>query len=451
MSHPYGDNSTTAMSAAARWAVLVAAFVGLSFDGIELGLMPVASLSVSKNLLGAQFSDTLAGDWFARFTASLMLGAALGGIVLGALGDRIGRTRAMGVSILFYSIFAGLGAFVKTQEQMLLLRFFVGLGVGGMWPNGVVLVSECWPNASRPVVAGVMGAGVNAGILLLSQLARLWPITPDSWRWLFRLAAVPAVLGILVLLALPESPKWLATRRRKGSSPSGPLGGATTPGFPGSNAKDQRRVGPKKDSSPLRELFRPPLLRLTLIGILLASIPLVGAWAASKWMIPWADKLAGATHPGYKAVVQGWWALGATLGSFAGAQVAAWLGRRLSYCLISLGTTALTIAMFQLTGPLEAVFLPVVFAQGFVATLFFGWLPLYLPELFPTRVRATGSGLAMNSGRFATAVGVLISGVLFAALGGSYPMVGAFGALIYALGMIAIWFAPDTSGRNLEE
>ena len=423
--------TTPALGSRARWAVLIAAFSGLLFDGIELGLMPVASLSVSQSLLGDQFRHELAGDWFARFTASLMLGAAVGGIALGSLGDRIGRTRAMGISILFYSIFAGLGAWVKTQEQMLVLRFMVGLGVGGMWPNGVVLVSECWPNASRPVVAGVMGAGLNAGILLLSQLARVWPITPDSWRWLFKLAAIPAVLGIVVLWWLPESPKWLASRSSRRKE-------APTPSARGDGG------------SRLHELFRPPLLQLTLVGIVLASIPLVGAWAASKWMIPWADKLASATHPGYKAIVQGWWALGATLGSFCGAQVAAWLGRRLSYCLISLGTTALTIVMFQLTAPLQSLFLPIVFAQGFVATLFFGWLPLYLPELFPTRVRATGSGLAMNSGRFATAVGVFISGALFAALGGSYPMVGAFGALIYALGMIAIWFAPDTSGKNLE-
>jgi len=423
--------TTPALGSRARWAVLIAAFSGLLFDGIELGLMPVASLSVSQSLLGDQFRHELAGDWFARFTASLMLGAAVGGIALGSLGDRIGRTRAMGISILFYSIFAGLGAWVKTQEQMLVLRFMVGLGVGGMWPNGVVLVSECWPNASRPVVAGVMGAGLNAGILLLSQLARVWPITPDSWRWLFKLAAIPAVLGIVVLWWLPESPKWLASRSSRRKE-------APTPSARGDGG------------SRLHELFRPPLLQLTLVGIVLASIPLVGAWAASKWMIPWADKLASATHPGYKAIVQGWWALGATLGSFCGAQVAAWLGRRLSYCLISLGTTALTIVMFQLTAPLQSLFLPIVFAQGFVATLFFGWLPLYLPELFPTRVRAAGSGLAMNSGRFATAVGVFISGALFAALGGSYPMVGAFGALIYALGMIAIWFAPDTSGKNLE-
>ncbi len=433
---------TTSLSRSARLAVLLAAFTGLVFDGIELGLMPVASLSVSRSLLGAEFTDTLAGDWFARFTASLMFGAAVGGIVLGNLGDRIGRTRAMGVSILFYSAFAGLGAFVRTQEEMLVLRFLVGLGVGGMWPNGVVLVSECWPNASRPVVAGIMGAGINVGILFLSQLARLWPITPDWWRWIFCLAAFPAVLGILVLLFLPESPSWLAKRKRM---PSG------RPDVGADETELRDRVTGTRRDSVLRELFCPPLLQATLIGIVLASIPLVGAWAASKWMIPWADKLASATHPGYKAVVQGWWALGATLGSFLGAQVAAWLGRRLSYFLISLGTTGLTIAMFQFTAPLEPAFLPVVFAQGLVATLFFGWLPFYLPELFPTAVRATGSGLAMNTGRFATAIGVIIAGAIFSGLGGSYPMVGTFGALVYALGMIAIWWAPDTSNSTLED
>jgi predicted MFS family arabinose efflux permease len=406
----------------ARVAVLAAAFAGLLFDGVELGLMPVASLSVSKSLLGVGYTDALAGRWFAWFTAALMLGAAAGGLLFGSLGDRIGRKRAMGISILFYSAFAGLGGFVTSQEQMLVLRFLVGLGVGGMWPNGVVLVSECWPGASRPLVAGVMGAGVNAGILILSQLVRHFTIAPDSWRWIFKLAAAPAALGVAVLAFLPESPRWRAGR--------------------GVGA------GPK---SPVRDLFRGGLLRPTLMGIVLASIPLVGAWAASKWMIPWADQAAGDAHRGYKAAVQGWWALGATLGSFCGAPVTAFLGRRLSYFLISVGTTALTAAMFQLTAPLRASFLPVVFAQGFVATLFFGWLPLYLPELFPTRVRAAGTGLAMNTGRFATAFGVLGAGALFTALGGSFPAVGAFGAGIYALGAVAVWWAPDTGGRDLED
>jgi len=407
------------MSASQRYLVLITCFLALVFDGVELGLMPVASLSVSKSLLGSAFTPELGGAWFARFTAALMLGAAIGGIMLGSLGDRIGRTRAMGVCILFYSIFAALGAYAQTQEQMLALRFLVGLGVGGLWPNGIALVSECWSGASRPLVSGAMMAGLNAGILLLSQLARAWPITPDSWRWLFQFAGAPALLGIFVLIALPESPKWLANR------------------------------GVTQKVAPLRELFQPSLIRFTIIGIFLSSIPMIGAWSASKWMIPWADKVAGATNVGYKAATQGWWALGATLGSFAGAQLASWLGRRLSYGLISLATVMITFAMFQLTAPLQSSFHPIVFAQGFVATLFFGWLALYLPELFPTRVRATGSGLAYNSGRFATAFGVLAAGFLFTALGGDYPRVGTICASIYALGLIVIWWAPVTKEEDL--
>lgn len=415
--------STTPLSRKARLVVLSAAFGGLLFDGFELGLMPLASLSVSKNLLGPAYTSTLGGDWFARFTAALMLGAAIGGIALGSLGDRIGRARAMGVSILFYSVFAGLGAWVRTQEQMLMLRFLVGLGVGGVWPNAVALVAESWPDKSRPTVAGLMGAAINAGILLLSQIAQVWSVTADDWRWLFRVAAAPALLGVGVLFLLPESPAWLDSRGRQ---PAG------------------------KRAAPIRELFRPPLLRVTLVGILLGSIPLVGAWAASKWMIPWADKIGGAVQADYKAMTQGWWAFGAILGSLAGAQIARLLGRRWSYFAISIGALSLTVAMFQLTAPLQPSFFPIVFAQGFVATLFFGWLPLYLPELFPTSVRATGSGISYNVGRFATAAGVLAAGFLFTALGGSYPAVGATAALIYGLGMIAIWFAPETSRQSLD-
>jgi SHS family sialic acid transporter-like MFS transporter len=416
-------SSALTLSSRARLVVLFAAFSGLLFDGIELGLMPIASISVTKSLLGDRFTDALAGDWFARFTAALMLGAAAGGIVFGALGDRLGRTRAMGVSVLFYSVFSGMGWLVGSLEQMLVLRFFVGLGIGGMWPNGVALVSECWPNVSRPMVAGIVGAGLNTGILLLSQIARIWHITPDSWRWLFGWSAVPGLLGVVALCFVPESPRWLSTRA-----------GAA-----------------KRVVTPLRELFHPPLLRLTLLGIVLGSIPMIGAWAASKWMIPWADKLGGAAQPGYKALTQGYWALGAVLGSFCGAQLAGMLGRRLSYFLISLGSTALTSGLFLFTAPLQSAFLPMAFAQGFVATLFFGWLPLYLPELFPTKVRATGSGIAYNTGRFATAGGVLAAGTLAVWLGGDFAKVGAVMGLIYSLGMLAIWFAPETSKKDLPD
>jgi hypothetical protein len=320
----------------------------------------------------------------------------------------------MGVSILFYSVCAGLGGFVTSQEQMLVLRFLVGLGVGGMWPNGIALVAESWPSASKATVSGVMAAGLNAGILLLSQLARAWPITPDSWRWLFQLAAVPAALGVAVLIWLPESPAWLAARGRRGRA------GAT----------------------PLATLASPALIRTTLAAILVAAIPMVGAWSASKWMIPWADLVAGPDRASYKAITQGWWAAGSVAGSFVGAQLVGWLGRRPSYLVISVAATAATVSMFRLTAPLEPSFLPVVFVQGFVSTLFFGWLAVYLPELFPVGVRATGSGLAYNAGRFITAVGVLGSAWLFTALGGDYPRVGSILGLVYALGIVAIWLAP---------
>jgi MFS transporter, SHS family, sialic acid transporter len=406
------------LSGKARSAVLFCAFLGLVFDGFELGLMPVASLSVTKNLLGAEYTDAKGGVWFAWFTAALMLGAAVGGSLLGSLGDKVGRARAMGISVLCYSVFAGLGSLVNDAYQMLILRFMVGLGVGGMWPNGVALVAECWPNTSRPTVSGVLGAGINVGILALSVMGRN-RITPDSWRWLFSIAAIPAVLGIIVLTALPESPKWLAARGRV------------------------------KTSMPLRQLFRPDLMRPTMIGILLASIPLIGAWAGSKWVIPWADHVGGASDAGYKSTTQFWWATGAVIGSFLGAPMAGWIGRRLSYVLISIGATILTWAMFQWTAPLEPSFLPVVFGQGLVATLFFGWLPLYLPELFPVEVRATGAGVAMNIGRFATALAVLYSGWLFTVFDNQYSAIGAACALIYALGAVVVVWAPNTEGRQL--
>lgn len=405
-----------------RTVVLVVAFLGLVGAGFQLGLMPLAALSVSRDLLGGAFEHGLAGDWFARYTAAMMLGAAFGGIFLGALGDRIGRARATGICVLCYSSFGAAGAFVASQEQLLVLRFLAGLGVGGMWPNGVALVSECWTNATRPMVAGVIGTGLNIGILCVSQLGRLHAVTAESWRWLVEVGGVAAIIGLVALFALPESPRWLASRA-----------GATRP------------------VTPIRELFSPGLVRLTIIGILLGAIPLIGAWGASKWMIPWADKAGGTAQAGYKATTQGWWATGAILGSFFGSHLAHLLGRRAAYFMISLGSVTLTCGIFLWSRPLTPAFLPLVFAQGLVSTLFFGWLPLCLPELFPTRVRATGTGIAYNSGRFASAAGVLGAGALMAWSGGDYARVGVISGLIYGAGMIVIWWAPNTSQKTLND
>jgi predicted MFS family arabinose efflux permease len=341
----------------------------------------------------------------------MMLGGAFGGIMLGALGDRIGRMRAAGVCVLLYSLAGGAGAWVTSQEQLLVLRIIAGLGVGGMWPNGIALVAESWANASRPVVAGIAGTGLNLGIFAVSQLGRHYDVTADSWRWLFQWSSVSVLLGVLALTLLPESPLW------------------------------KRRVFA---TSSTRELFSPELRRHTLAGIAVGAIPLIGAWAASKWMIPWADAVGGAARPGLKAITQQWWAIGAVLGSFIGGPLANLLGRRVTYALISLGSVLLTCGIFYFITPLDAAFLPFVFSQGFVSTLYFGWLPLYLPELFPTAVRAAGAGLCYNFGRFISAACVLAAGAFMAWSGGDFARVGVVSGLVYALGLVVIWWAPET-------
>ncbi len=406
------------LSTRASLVILITAFTGLVFAGMQLGLMPLASLSVSKSLMGAAFNPGTAGEWFARYTAAIMLGAAFGGIWLGALGDRIGRTRAAGICILIYAIAGGAGGWARSQEEMLVLRFVAGLGVGGMWPNGVALVAESWSNATRPFVAGVAGTGLNVGIFGVSQLGKAVTVTADSWRWLFQWSGVAVLLGLLALVCVPESPKWKAGTARQ---------------------------------SRTAELFRSPLLQRTLIGIAVGAIPIIGAWAASKWMIPWADAAGGAAHPGLKAITQQWWAVGAILGSFFGAPLADKLGRRITYALISFGSLVLTCGIFIWLHPLHRLFLPLVFVQGFVSTLFFGWLPLYLPELFPTRVRAAGAGIAYNSGRFISTVCVLAAGVFMRWSGGDYAHVGMVTGCIYGLGIIVIWWAPETRGKPLED
>ena len=156
------------LPALSRAGLLAAAVLAMVFDGVELGMMPIAALAVSRTLLGDAWTPTAGGDWFARWTAGLMLGAAVGGVLLGSLGDRAGRTRAMGASVVVYSLFAGLGALARDPWEMLLLRFLVGVGVGGLWPNAMALVSECWSGASKPVVTGATSAALNAGILLLA-------------------------------------------------------------------------------------------------------------------------------------------------------------------------------------------------------------------------------------------------------------------------------------------
>jgi len=448
------EESGLTMNRRARVVVLVAAFLGWMFAGWEMSLLPLSARSVTIGMLQQQDDaewvaearqvlesktppasdqakesadrlNRVVGEWFARYIAAFLFGAAVGGWVFGWLGDRSGRVKAMGISILWYSLFTGLSYFVTTPMQMCATRFMACMGIGGMWPCGVALVSEAWDDVSRPTLAGLIGTSANVGIALLSIVVKqiglaspAYELTPDSWRWMFLLGSIPAVLGGFVLVAVPESTRWLAGQK---------------------NVKNQQ--------SPLKEVLRPPLLKSTLSGIALGTIPLLGAWGAQKWILPWAGQVgAQIGQESLKADTQTCWAIGAALGSLCGGWLATMFGRRTTYFLVSLFSLVISQAIFGLLDPSEGWrFLLPVFVLGLVATVYFGWLPLFLPELFPTRVRATGSGVSFNSGRIVSAVVVLTISGFVAKMQSDYAQIGSITSWIYVAGMIVILLVPRSA------
>ncbi len=409
------------ISLSGRLLILAAAFLGWLFAGVIMVIIPLAGRSATIEFLGPG-CEAAVGGWFSWYICAFLLGAACGGLLFGWLGDRFGRARAMGLSILCYSILTGLTYFVEGPEQMVAMRFLACLGVGGMWPNGVALASEAWSNVSRPILAGLIGCSANLGFMFLSLLAIYEPISPDNWRWVMLVGAAPAPLGLLVLWAVPESPRWLAA---------------------------QEQTLHQKRTSPIFTVFRPPLLKLTLLGICLGAVPLLGNWGGANWLVPWAGKVGGSADPALKAWTQWTKSGGGVLGSLLGGWIASRMGRRKTYFLISLAALLISFHIYRHLTPGDASFLGWVFVMGFFGILYFGWLPLFLPELFPTQVRATGSGVSFNFGRIATAAGVLGTGALMQWFHGDYAKVGQITCLVYALGMIVIWFAPDTSQKDL--
>jgi MFS family permease len=408
----------------AEWMVLAAAFLGWMFDGLEMGLFPIAGRSALIDLMQTH-DEALIFKGISYLMALFLLGAATGGVIFGWMGDKIGRVRSMTISILTYSGFMGLCFFAQAPWQLGGFLFCAALGMGGEWGLGVALVMECWPERLRPRLAIAIGAASNVGFLLISLVGILHHITPDHWRWIMLAGASPGVLGILVILFVPESQRWKRSVR-------------------------------KGAANPLREIFRPPLLKSTLLAVTLCSVALIGTWAAvSAFMPAWADKLVGKVDPYAKAKVQLVAAFGCIIGCMIGPPLSNRIGRRGAYFALCVGSLAVTqtffrVPYFRLAENFNALFLVMAGLAGFTASSFYGFLPLYLPELYPTRVRSTGQGVSFNSGRVLAAMGVLFAGWLVGSLGG-YPQVCSTITLIYLVGMVVIWFAPETMGKPLPE
>ena len=373
-------------------------------------------------------AKVLIAHWYAWTQCSFLFGAAFGGWFFGAIGDRLGRTKGMGLSILTYSIMSGATYFSDRPIMLCVCWFLTCTGVGGIWPNGVALVAEAWSSLSRPLAAGIIGMAANIGLFLMSMLAANYAVTPANWQWMMQIGAAPFVLGVFALLFVPESPLWLATRHgasceQRGSSASG-------------------------------EIFRPPLLAITLLGISLATVPLLGGWGSANWMVPWsaeAGQAADPPDPFLKAKVNQSRAFTGILGSLLGGWIASTLGRRNAYLIASVGALFTSQTIFLYLNPTDSSFLWWVSALGFFNGIYFGWLPYCLPELFPTRARSAGAGVSFNFGRILTAITVFATGTLTHVFEGDYARIGRVTSLIFVVGIVAIWFVPFSSKQDLEK
>jgi MFS family permease len=399
--------------------VLIAAFLGWMFDGLEQGVFPLVARPALQDLLGTTADQEL-GRWMGIITALFLIGAALGGLTFGWLGDRVGRVRAMTVSILAYSLFTGCSYFAQAAWQLGLFRFLAAIGMGGEWSLGVALVMECWPERHRPLLSGAIGAAANVGFALLGFLGTIFYVTKDSWRWVMLAGAAPALLALFIIRYVPESERWkkaVQTRRK----------------------------------TPVAEVFSAGLWKTTVLGILFASVVLIGTWGSVQWLPAWADQMTDGKVHNAKGLTQMLSGIGAIIGCFIGPLVGGRLGRRPAYFLLCLASLLSCGFLFRYVNEYGALFLFMVLIVGGATAAFFGWLPLYLPELFPTRVRATGQGLCYNTGRIFAAFGALQMGELLRYYKGSYAQAGATITLIYAVGLLIIWLGPETKGKPLPE
>ncbi len=405
----------------AQWLVLAAAVLGWMFDGVEIGLPPIMGRPAVIDLLGPQYaSKENVGLWLGALGAMFLIGAATGGILFGWLGDRYGRVRTMIFSVLTYSLFTGAAYWSAAPWQLVALRFIASMGMGGQWSLGVALVVECWPGIARPLLAGVIGAAANVGFLMISTVGWIFPVHEDSWRWIMLAGASPAVLVFFIAIFVPESQRWKAAVRN-----------ATV--------------------SPVKEIFAPALRSKTFIAILLSAVALLGTWGSVQWVPYWVDASLAPGDPSAKSLCQIYSSVGAIVGCLIAPLLGGRWGRRPVYfgmCLLSLASA---LYLFLMVHQFNWWFLVTVTLVGGVTASFYGWLPLYLPELFPTRARATGQGLGFNFGRYLAAAGVLLGSGPLAAFFGGFEKAGAVISLVYLLGLVLIWLAPETKGQPLPD
>ena len=373
-----------------QWRSGIAAWLGWTFDGLDMHLYTLVAAPFVAQLIGANMTtDPRVGHYSSIIQGAFLLGWALGGGFFGRLGDRLGRARALSLTILTYAAFTGLSFFAQAWWHLLIFRFLAALGVGGEWAVGASLLAETWPRHWRPWVAAVLQTGVNVGILAAGLANFILASAPP--RCLFLVGVLPALLVFWIRRAVPETEEWRAARA------------------------DAATKEPE-----MRDLFRGETRRVTLWVIAVCGVSLTAHWAFMFWhqqhlrnlpeVLSWTDQDKNKLASAAMYLVIG----SSILGNF----FAAWLSRYVGYC-------ATIVSMF--TGYFLAMVGAYGVARNHVALLC--WFPLigfcqgafalftmYLPPLFPTLLRTTGAGFSYNIGRITAAVGTVFFG-LFSKVG----------------------------------
>jgi MFS family permease len=417
-----------------QWMVLAVAWLGWVFDSMDGTLFSLVQKPSMTELLGPGASEATIGFYSGAVFSVMLVGWAMGGIWFGVLADYIGRTRALAATILIYSLFTGLSAAAGTWWQLAGFRFITGLGLGGEWAAGAALVAEAWPDRLRAKAGAILQSAAAFGFFFAALITRI--VDVHSWRYVYLVGAAPAIFVLFIRLLIKEPDRWVEVRDQRRL------------------ARAERRGATEADSLTLKQLFGARLRKDTLIASSLAFVVLLALWGATVW-IPAVIREVGA-RDGLGAIEQNRSAAsgvmllnaGSLFGYLAFGPLADRAGRRAAFLFYFIGGVAVFPVTFLLTSGLTQIFmlLPLV---GFFTLGVTSGFPIYLPELFPTRVRTTGVGFCYNLGRVVTAGGVLVTGYLVG-LFGSYAKAASAVSLIYVLGIFLLKFARETRGERLE-
>ena len=425
---------------ATQWKTLLASNLGWVFDGFEAyALILTVGVALRQLLDPAEFTriPTYAG----AIIATTLVGWALGGMCAGVLADYIGRKRTMILAILTYSLMTGLSAFAWDWTSFAVMRFMVGLAIGSEWVTGTAMTAEFWPDHARGRGAGLFQCGFGIGFFLAALVWLFVGATgPGAWRTMCLIGVLPALLTLWIRRAIPESPLWeTVNKRRRAASERKQRGDAAAAG-------DQELT-----RFTLVELFaEPDTRRRTIIALLMATASSVGFWAISSWVPPYAGSVAsaaGLSAPTWASYTGMTFTAGTIVGYIGFGFLADAYGRKPITLLFFAASLLLTPVLFLWTSNLYLVLVAAALL-GCFASGQFTWMSTWLPELYPTRMRATGAGFIFNASRIPAAFGVLVAGQMIVYFGG-YGNAAITIAMIYLLGLAAGPFLPETRGKVL--